>query len=78
MKELSVTTFPITRKTLAELNVIALNHNIEVDKLTYVELQQTLTIYALIELLRDYGIQAPFHLDIPETTPARRKQSANE
>ncbi len=58
-------TFPITQKTLAELEVIALNHPFDLSSLSYSSTQKILTIYALKELFKDYGIDLPFHLELP-------------
>jgi hypothetical protein len=61
-----VTTLPITRKALAEMNVIGVNHpfGASISKLTYVEIQQILTLHSIQQLLADYGIECPFHLEI--------------
>ncbi len=63
---------PITRKTLAELNSIALNHPFDLSSLTYTETQQVLTLWSLTQYFEDMGIDSPFVLTVPGTEAGSR------
>jgi len=56
----------ITLKVLAELNQIAVRHQLKLKGLSYTEAQQALTIYSLIKYFESYGLKLPLKLELPK------------
>jgi hypothetical protein len=58
-------TITIDRAALKEMRDLAVAAHIpEADKLTYEELQQVLTLHSLLKLFTEYGLEAPYVIDI--------------
>jgi hypothetical protein len=64
-------TFPITRKALAELEQLALAYPAEKlpADLTYRELQQVLTLTSLLNFFEQHGIELPYHMELQDAGP---------
>lgn len=54
--------FEIGKQQLAEMAQIAVTNNIDTSKLSWTEVQQTLTLFALEELFKRYQLDVPYKL----------------
>jgi predicted nuclease of restriction endonuclease-like (RecB) superfamily len=55
--------FQITSQHLDEMEQLAIRCPMSLEHLTYRELQQTLTLYSLIALFQNYGLELPFEVE---------------
>lgn len=55
---------PISVSALGEMEKLALACPLDLSRLSYTQIQQTLTLYSLIKYFEQFGLKAPIELDI--------------